>query len=210
MLRNLPVSVLALLLAVAACARHNRPVGLAPQTRVGPAADFGLGIVDVSPSDVDLRLDVPAYVVALRVTHELGVQVVAPVSGSPRSKPGTHYFRGGGAPETDTSLYRAVSSKPCTIRPDSRESCAAGVPMKYHITQLIQGGAPADAAGYWLLVVSDAPTPALDVMRRLRLMNLVDTSLAALVQSIPEPLIAARTNHWAAYYAAFGTPKDNP
>src|SRR5467141_2468438 len=181
MLRNLSVSVLALLLAVAACAPHNRSVELAPQTRVGPAADFGPGIGDVTPSDVDLRLNVPAYVIALRVTNELGVQVVAPMAGSPRSKPGTHYFRGGKNASPDTSM-RTVSSKACTIRSDSRESCAAGVPMKYHITQLIQGGAPADAAGYWLLVVSDAPTPALDVMRRLRLMNLFDTSLVALVQ----------------------------
>jgi len=208
MLRNLPVSVLALLLAVAGCAQHNRPVELAPQTRVGPAADFGPGIGDVTPSDVDLRLDVPAYVIALRVTNELGIQVVAPVSGSPRSKPGTHYFRGGEKAPADTAM-RTVSSKACTIRPDARESCV-GAPVQYRINQLIQGGAAPDAAGYWLLVVSDAPTPALDIMRRLRLMNLVDTSLVALVQSIPEPLIAARTNHWAAYYAAFGTPRDNP
>jgi len=207
MLRNLPVSVLALLLAVAACAPHNRSVELAPQTRVGPAADFGPGIGDVTPSDVDLRLNVPAYVIALRVTNELGVQVVAPVSGSPRSKPGTHYFRGGEKAPADTSM-RTVSSRACTIRPDARESCV-GAPVQYRISQLIQGGAAADAAGYWLLVVSDAPTPALDVMRRLRLMNLVDTSLVALVQSIPEPLIASRTSHWAAYYAAFGAPRDN-
>src|SRR5258708_29151668 len=98
-------------LALAACARHTiRAVDLAPQTRVGPAADFGPGIVDVSPSDVDLRLDAPAYVIALRVTNELGVQVVAPVSGSPRSKPGTHYFRGGEKAQADTSM-RTVSSK---------------------------------------------------------------------------------------------------
>jgi len=143
-------------LALAACARHTiRPVDLAPQTRVGPAADFGPGIVDVTPSDVDVRLAVPAYVIALRVTHELGIQVVAPVSGSPKSKPGTHYFRGGEKAPADTSM-RTVSSKPCTIRPDTRESCV-GAPVEYRINQLIQGAAAADAAGYWLLVVSDAP-----------------------------------------------------
>src|SRR5882762_8474912 len=137
MLRNLPVSVLALLLAVVACAPHNRSVELAPQTRVGPAADFGPGIVDVTASDVDVRLAVPAYVIALRVTHELGVQVVAPVSGSPRSNPGTHYFRGGEKAPADTAM-RTVSSKPCTIRPDTRESCT-GAPVEYRINQLIQG-----------------------------------------------------------------------
>jgi hypothetical protein len=82
--------------------------------------------------------------------------------------------------------------------------------VEYRINQLIQGGAPDDAAGYWLLVVSDAPTPPREVLQRLERMHVRDTSLRALVQSIPEPLIASRTNHWAAYYAAFGAPRDNP
>ncbi len=203
MLRNLQVSVLALLLAAAGCARHTiPPVVLTPQARLGPAEDFGPGIVDVTESDVDLKLDAPAYVVALRVTNELGVQVVAPVSGSPRSKRGTHYFRGGAVSGADTSM-RTVSSKSCTVRVDSRESCV-GMPTRYRITQLKQGGAPSDAPGYWLLIVSDAPTPAGDVMRRLGLMNLAYLSLEDLVRSIPEPLIDSRTTHWAAYYAAFG------
>ena len=106
-----PVSVLALLLAATACARHAiPPVVLTSQTRLGPAEDYGPGILDVTPSDVDLRLDAPAYVIALRVTTELGIQVVAPVAGSPRSKRGTHYFRGGAVSTSDTSL-RTVSSK---------------------------------------------------------------------------------------------------
>jgi len=202
------VSVLVLFLAAAGCARHNHPLELVPQTRVGPAGDFGPGLAAVTPSDVDLRLAVPAYVIALRVTHELGIQVVAPTSGSPRSKPGTHYFRGGAVPKADSSM-RTVSSKACTIRPDARDSCV-DAPVEYRISQLIQGGAPADAAGYWLLIVSDAPTLPVDVMRRLKGANLPDTSLVGLVRGIPEPLIASRTNHWAAYYAAFGAPRDNP
>jgi hypothetical protein len=203
MLRNLQVSVLALWLAAGGCARHTiAPVVLTQQTRVGPAEDYGPGIRAVTPSDVDVILDVPAYIIALRVTRELGIQIVAPVSGSPRSKPGAHYFRGGAVPVRDTSL-RTVSSKPCTVRADSRESCM-GVAMPYRITQLKQGGTASDAPGYWLLIVSDAPTPGPDVMRRLASLHLADTSLEALVQSIPEPLIASRTRHWAAYYAAFG------
>jgi len=198
-----PVSVLALLLAATACARHAiPPVVLTSQTRLGPAEDYGPGILDVTPSDVDLRLDAPAYVIALRVTTELGIQVVAPVAGSPRSKRGTHYFRGGAVSTSDTSL-RTVSSKSCTVRADSRESCV-GMPMRYQITQLKQGGATSDAPGYWLLIVSDAPTPAQEVMRRLTLLNLADTSLVRLVRSIPEPLVASRTTRWAAYYAPFG------
>ncbi len=207
MLRNLQVSVLALLLAAAGCARHTIPsVELTPQTRIGPTEDFGPGIVDVTASDVDVRLDVPAYVIALRVTRELGIQVVAPLSGSPRSKRGAHYFRGGAVPVADTSL-RTVSSKSYTFRGDSRESCT-GVAMPYRLSQLVQGGAPADAAGYWLLIVSEAPTSGPEVMRRLGLMNLPDSSLVALVRGIPEPLIASRSPRWAAYYAPFGVPKE--
>jgi hypothetical protein len=207
MLRNLPLSVLALLLVAAGCARHTiPPVTLQPQTRLGPTQDFGPGIMDVTPSDVDVRLDLPGYVVALRVTKDFGIQVVAPLSGSPSSKRGAHYFRGGAPPasKTDTTL-RAASSKGCTVRGDSRESCT-GVAMPYRITQLKQGGAPDDAAGYWLLIVSDVPTPGREVMRRLGEMDLADESLEALVRSIPEPLIASRTARWAAYYVAFGVP----
>jgi hypothetical protein len=204
MLRN-PVSVLALLLAAAGCARHTiPPVVLTSQARIGPAEDFGPGIVEVTASDVDLKLDVPAYVIALRVTTELGVQVVAPVFGSPRSKRGTHYFRGGARERADTSM-RTVSSKACTVSADSRESCM-GLPTRYHITQPKLGGATSDAPGYWLLIVSDAPTAGSDVMRRLGLMNLAYWSLQDLVRRIPEPLVAARTTHWAAYYAPFGVP----
>jgi len=197
------VSVLAL--ALVGCARHPPvPVHPTAQTRLGPAQDFGPGIVDVTPSDVDLRLDVPAYVIALRVSTELGIQVIAPVSGTPTSKRGVHYFRGGAPPVSrpDTTL-RAASSKPCAYRADSRESCM-GLTMPYRITQLKQGGAPTDAAGYWLLIVSDVPTPARDVMQRLEQTDLPFSSLETLVQSIPEPLIASRTTHWTAYYAPFG------
>src|SRR5467141_3018303 len=198
-MKRTPFSVLALLLVAAGCARHTiPPVVLTPQARIGPAEDFGPGILDVTPSDVDLRLDVPAYVIALRVTREFGIQVVAPVSGSPRSKRGAHYFRGG-APSGADSPLRTVSSKQCTVGGDSRDACM-GLSMRYHITQLKQGGATSDVPGYWLLIVSDAPTPAHEVLRRLTLMNLADTSLVALVRSIPEPLIASRTTHWAAFY----------
>jgi hypothetical protein len=196
-----------LTLALVGCAGHT-PERVHPtfQTRVGPAQDFGPGITDATPSDVDLQLDVTSYVVALRVTRDYGIQVIAPVSGTPTSKRGAHYFRGGAPPVSrpDTTL-RAASSKGCTVRGDSREACT-GVAMPYRITQLKQGGAPADAAGYWLFIVSDVPTPARDVMRRLEQMDLAFISLEALVQSIPEPLIGSRTTHWAAYYAPFGAP----
>jgi hypothetical protein len=201
------ILVVGLALALAACAHRPTSSPAAsppPQTRLGPAADFGPGIVDVSSSDVDLRLDAPAYVLAFRVTRELGIQLVAPLSGSPKSKTGVHYFRGSATAEIRNSaqLPLSVSSRPCTRRPDSRESCAGLTAPRYAITQL-KLGAPPEAAGYWLLVVSDTPTPPRDIMRQLEIMSLPDTSLADLVRGIPEPLIASRTRRWAAYYAPF-------
>ena len=207
--RALSLVQLTLLAAISGCAGHAtpaRPAPLASQIRLGPAQDFGPGIRDITASDVDLITDVPAYIIALRVTRELGIQVVAPQAGSPMSKPGGHYFRGGAAP-TDTVPLRTVSSKTCTILPDSRQSCM-GVQSGYHRDQLKLGGATSDAAGYWLLIVSDTPTRAEDVMRRLGEMTLPDTSLVNLVRRIPAPLIASRTTHWAAYYAAFDDKRD--
>lgn len=201
MRRHLLVS--ALVLAGPACARHTiPPVVLTPQTRIGPAADYGPGILDITPSDVDLILDAPAYIIALRVTREVGIQVIAPLSGTPKSKPGKHYFRGGALPAVDTSM-RTVSSKSCTVGADSREGCV-GLPTPYRITQLKQGGTASEAPGYWVLIVSDTPTPGREVMRRLGLMNLADASLESLVQRLPPQLIDSRTTHWAAYYAPFG------
>src|SRR3979411_2157029 len=120
-MKRTAVSVLALLLAAAGWARPTiTPVVLTSQARIGPAEDFGPGILDVTASDVDLKLDVPAYVIALRVTTNLGIQVVAPVSGSPRSKRGTHYFRGAAFAPADTSM-RTVSSKSCIDRHHCQE-----------------------------------------------------------------------------------------
>jgi hypothetical protein len=201
-------TVVALLGTLSGCAQHTPPpVAPIPQTRLGSGQDFGPGIGAITPSDVDLTLDVPGYVIALRVTRDWGVQLIAPLSGSPMSKRGAHYFRGGPPSGADSTLPSGVSSKPCAYRADSRESCV-GLPTRYRITQPIQGGAPPDAAGYWLLIVSDAPMPPRDIMRRLEAIHLAATSLVDLVRSIPEPLIAGRTTHWAAYYAPFGTPHD--
>lgn len=208
------ILVVALTIALAACAhRSSSSTAAAPQppeqTRFGPAVDFGPGIVDVSSTDVDLRLDAPAYVIAFRVTDDLGIQLVAPLSGSPRSKPGVQYFRGSARAEISNSaqLPLSVSSHPCTRRPDSRESCAGLAAPRYAITQLKQG-APPEAAGYWLLIVSDTPTPPHDIMRQLEMTRLPDTNLVDLVRSIPAQLIASRTGRWAAYYAAFTISRD--
>jgi len=183
------------------CARTTTFVCSHTRARLGPADDFGPGIVDITESDVDLRLDAPGYVVALRVTGEFGVQVVAPVSGSPRSKRGTHYFRGGALSVADTAT-RTVSSKSCTVRADSATrawGCRRGT------TSPNSSRRRADRCT-WILVTHrfGCADTASDVMRRLGLMNLAYLALEDLVRSIPEPLIDSRTTHWAAYYAPFG------
>jgi len=65
---------------------------------------------------------------------------------------------------------------------------------------------PRDDIGYWVLIVSDVPTAAADLNQRLAPMTFPDSSLLAVVQHVPEALVASRTSHWAAYYVMFGAP----
>src|SRR5882762_7545280 len=75
-------------LALAGCARHTiPPVALTPQTRIGPAQDFGVGIVDATPEWVKFDLAVPAYVIAFRMTDAGGIEQVCNTAKSGR---GTH------------------------------------------------------------------------------------------------------------------------
>jgi hypothetical protein len=64
-------------LALGACARHAiPPVVLTPQTRIGPAEDFGIGITDATPTWVKFDLALPAYVIGLRMTDVGGIEQV--------------------------------------------------------------------------------------------------------------------------------------
>jgi len=208
-------------LALAGCARHTiAPVVLTPQTRIGPAEDYGPGIVAATSRDVDFTLDMPAYVIAMRVTEARGVELIAPHTGNPRSQRGTHYVRA--EPLTswrDGSYSPALDglplfSPPCTQPADQRatpfsEGCVDwpdyAPQVTRNITQL-RYNSPPGQVGYWLLIVSDAPTRAHDLLRQVKQLDLPNASLADRVQSIPEAMIASRTTRWAAYYAAFGTP----
>src|SRR5258708_39798235 len=61
-------------LSLAGCARHTiSPVGLTPQTRIGPAQDFGVGIVDATPEWVKFDLALPAFVIGFRMTDAGGI-----------------------------------------------------------------------------------------------------------------------------------------
>ena len=66
-----------LTLALGACARHTNPsVAPIPQHQIGPAQDFGLGIVDATPYWVKFDLDLPAYVIGFRMTDAGGIEQV--------------------------------------------------------------------------------------------------------------------------------------
>jgi hypothetical protein len=220
MLRNMPLSVLALLLAATGCARHTIPsVVLTPQTRIGPTEDYGPGIVEATSRDVDFKLDMPAYVIAMRVTEARGVELIAPHTGSPRSQRGAHYFRAEPLTSWREGTYSPAFdgpplSPPCTQPADQRatpftagcvDSPDYAPQVTRNITQL-RYNSPPSQVGYWLLIVSDAPTRARDLLRQVKQLDLPNASLADRVHSIPEAMIASRTTRWAAYYAAFGTP----
>ncbi len=66
-----------------------------------------------------------------------------------------------------------------------------------------------DELGYWLLIVSDARTPAEELKIRLREFesdeseDSDDTPVLRIVQQLPGVLVGGRTTNWAAYYVGF-------
>jgi hypothetical protein len=226
MLRNLTVSVLALLVVAGGCARHTIPtVVLTPQSRIGPAEEYDLTIANVTPYDVDFNLAKPGYVIALRVTEGGGVRLVAPLDGKPRTKPGTHYLRtetvrSGGVTWVEESYWTpAFGLQPlCTGPADKRSAMGSlgcvdappyGPPAEEHRVRVpVYGRAWSALPGYWLVIVSDTPTAASEIWRRLATLDRSDTSLVNFVRALPQRLIASHTANWLASYAPFGTAED--
>ncbi len=80
-------------LSLVGCARHRiPPVALTPQTRIGPAQDFGVGIVDATPEWVKFDLAVPAFVIGIRMTDAGGIEQVCNTAKLGR---GTHIVTAG-------------------------------------------------------------------------------------------------------------------
>ena len=90
----------------------------------------------------------------------------------------------------------------------SKEVRRIGAAMMKDMAQVLMEtqGLKSDDIGYWVLIVSDVPTAAADLNQRLAPMTFPDSSLLAVVQHVPEALVASRTSHWAAYYVMFGAP----
>jgi hypothetical protein len=127
---------------------------------------------------------------------------VSGVCGSPYEQDTSHPIPAG----ADTSRRAAPRSNALAQR--RYQDC---VRREREANSQTEGPAPftqphVDDVGYWLLIVSDAPTTAGELAARLRLLGLPNTSLVDLVRALPEALVGSRTAHWAAYYVAFVGP----
>ncbi|PYO88212.1 MAG: hypothetical protein DMD66_08170 [Gemmatimonadetes bacterium] len=94
MVRNLPLSMLALLIAVDGCARSPAPsLLLTPQTRFGLGEGYGPGIITVNARAMRFELVTAAHVIVLRVTED-GIEQVSPNSGrDPAVARGPHWVK---------------------------------------------------------------------------------------------------------------------
>jgi len=220
MVRKLPLSMLALLIAVDGCARSPGPaLLLTPQTQFGLGEGYGPGIIAVNARAMRFELAMPAHVIVVRVTED-GIEQVSPNSGrDPPIARGPHWVKvapdrhpidiagpdpadfssGPGSLSCVPVLDPNLNAKPdptCVERVSTREtgSRTAG-PVRL-------GGSVNDI-GYWLLIVSDARTPADELKHRLGRIESADTPLLTLVQELPGALVGGRTTKWAAYYVGF-------
>ncbi|SRR6266550_1092040 len=157
------------------------------QTRIGPAQDLGPGITGVRDNGITFELVAPAHVIVLRVTNSSGIEPVRPLRSADRSSLG----RG--------EHVVTLASTPAATGAGGRTAAYGAEAYAGPVTR-----PPRDDVGYWLLIVSDAPTTAGDLSRRLAPMTFPDSSLLEVVRHLPQELVASRTTHWAAYYVAFG------
>ena len=223
--------VLALLLA-AGCARHTiPPVVLLDQSRFGPTADYGPGIVAATRTGLEFVLDTSAQVIVLRVT-DWGIEPVYPRrNGRPDLEAGSHKIaartfllpssgwvdpspsssecvyddaaRPSDKPVVDSAgrLVRAIAAARRSYEECQRRERTRTSIFQGTESASIGGRTPVPHDGYWLLIVSDAETRAEDLVGRLELR---DATLEAAIRRLAEELVGNRTNRWAAYYAAFG------
>jgi len=203
MVRKLPLSMLALLIAVDGCARSPGPaLLLTPQTQFGLGEGYGPGIIAVNARAMRFELAMPAHVIVVRVTED-GIEQVSPNSGrDPPIARGPHWVKvapdrhpidiAGPDPADFSSGPGSLSCVP-VLDPNLNAKPAGPVRL---------GGSVNDI-GYWLLIVSDARTPADELKHRLGRIESADTPLLTLVQELPGALVGGRTTKWAAYYVGF-------
>jgi len=220
MVRKLPLSMLALLIAVDGCARSPAPsLLLTPQTRFGLGEGYGPGIITVNARAMRFELVTAAHVIVLRVTED-GIEQVSPsASRDPAVARGLHWVKvaperrpvdvvgpdpadfqsGPGSLSCVPVLDPNLNAKPdpsCVERVSTRET-------RPRTSGPVRLGNALNDIGYWLLIVSDARTPPDELKHRLGQIESVDTPLLTLVQELPSVLVGSRTTNWAAYYVGF-------
>jgi hypothetical protein len=220
MVRNLPLSMLALLIAADGCARSPAPsLLLTPQTRFGLGEGYGPGITAVNARAMRFELLTAAHVIVLRVTED-GIEQVSPNSGrDPAVARGPHWVKvaadrgpvdvAGPDPADFQSGPGSLSCVPVldpnlNAKPDP--SCVERVSSRQTRPRTSGPVRLSDAIndiGYWLLIVSDALTPPDELKHRLGQIESADTPLLTLVQELPGVLVGGRTTNWAAYYVGF-------
>jgi hypothetical protein len=218
------------LLAGAACARQAPlPVLLTPQSRLGLGEGFGPGIVTATARTLTFQLAAAAHVIVLRVMDDGTIEQVQPLrGGDPLVHPGAHAVTASGARVAATSKGRipplgsavfgpgSLSCVPIldpNLRAKPDPACAAQEAAR--AANMLQADPPPpsqvrdDEAGYWLLIVSDAPTAPGELEARLQQLDVDAGSLLGYVRQIPSALVGGRTTNWSAYYLGFAVLPPN-
>jgi len=204
-----------LAVTVAGCALALPPppaVILSPQNRIGLGDGFGPGIDSASAHWVHFETAVAAHVIVLRVT-DAGIEQIQPRWGTDFPlEAGAHSMRGCAL----TIRYYGGDIRNPYTRACVRESDQAAKPVPGGareadaVFQLTEAGAArplADERGYWLLIVSDVPTPARQLEHWLGLIDTAgDSLLVTTVLALPSLLVGGRTTNWAGYYVGFAPP----
>ena len=204
--------LLAVTLAGCALALPPPPaVILTPQNRIGLGEGFGPGIDSASAHWVHFEIAAAAHVIVLRIT-DAGIEQIQPRWGTDHPlEAGAHFMKGCAL----TIRYyggdiRDSHTRACLQESDAAKPVPGGAREAESVFQLTEVGGSrslADERGYWLLIVSDVPTPARQLEHWLGLIDTADDSLlVTTVLALPSLLVGGRTTNWAGYYVGFAPP----
>ncbi len=211
------LAVLLAAVAVAACALALAlppppSVILTPQNRIGLGDGFGPGIDSASAHWVHFEIAAPAHVIVLRVT-DAGIEQVHPSWGPDLAlEAGAHSMRGCELTIRDHGDdVRDAHTRACVRESDRAAKPVPGAAREaesvFQLTEAEASRPLADERGYWLLIVSDVPTPARQLSHWLGLIDTAgDSLLVTTVLALPSLLVGGRTTNWAGYYVGFAPP----